>query len=94
MKLSQCLRTNQQQAQENTPCTEFLMYHSSLGRQPYELAPSQCVRACVCMLKSYKIKLQEELIRSNLPGEGSCIVSCQQVMKQGCQLTGGPKHFQ
>lgn len=38
--------------------------------------------------------LQEELIRCNLPGEGSCIVSCQQVMKQGCQLTGGPKHFQ
>lgn len=52
-----------------------------------------CESVC-CMLKSYKIMLQEELIRSNLPGEGSCIVNCQQVMKQGCQLTGGPKHFQ
>lgn len=94
MKLIQHHRKKQQQAQENIPCIKLLMYHSSLGRQPSQLAPSQCARVCVCMLKSYEIMLQEELIRSNLPGEGSCIVSCQQVMKQGCQLTGGPKHFQ
>lgn len=91
MKLIQCPRTKQQQAQENIPCTKFLMYHSFLGGSHPSL-PLQSVY--VSVLKSYEIMLQEELIRSNLPGEGSCIVSCQQVMKQGCQLTGGPKHFQ
>lgn len=47
MKLIQCPRKNQQQAQENIPCTKFLMYHSSLGRQPSQLAPSQCVSICL-----------------------------------------------
>jgi len=38
--------------------------------------------------------LEKELIRSNLPGEGSCTVSYQQIMKHGCQLKSGPKTFQ
>ena len=33
--------------------------------------------------------LGKEMIRSNLSAEHSCFASCQQVMKEGCQSTGG-----
>lgn len=66
-----------------------MLYTSELQKSCGLPLPAECLRQ-----STEGSMLRKKMIRSNLLRDRGCIFSCQQLMKQECQLTGESKSGQ